>query len=301
LKDFRDDLRHTADRETSTINKWVRVVHTFFVWAIYKGYCPRLRVDDLVALKGWRTEVDDPIPLDPSQAKAIFEAVQRHDRDALAVARGQHRGVGPKHDTPAMPLLLLTLLAGVRKREAVQLTWEHYRRDALDASANVVGEIIVPAHIAKTKRRRVIPLDHAPGLRRYLNARLMVTGGEGTIAALSYDQAAKMLIRLRETYGGPAEFTWQTARVTCSSYLTSAPSIFGASAHAQSASRLGHSWSIAQRHYASSIAGIAGDATTLEQALRIEEHVKRACDAASRTASEIDSAPNTSSYRHASR
>jgi hypothetical protein len=105
----------------------------------------------------------------------------------------------------------------------------------------------------------------------------MATGGEGTLAGITYDQAGKALRRVREVYGAPREFDWQTMRVTASSFLTSAKNIFGASAHAQSASRLGHSWRIAERHYAAAIAGIAGDATTLEAALGIEEHVTRAC------------------------
>jgi integrase len=282
LKTFRDDL-HTADRETTTLNKWLRASRTFFVWAIQKGYCPKLKEDDLVALKKWREKIEDPDPLDPPQVQAIFEAVERHDADVFLMTRDEkvggrrrQRSATPKYDSLA-PMIMLTALAGLRKNEAVQLTWKHYRKGALDASGNEVGQITVPATISKTKRERKIPLDHSPALRRYLNKRLMATGGEGTIAGISYDQASKALRRLREVYGAPPTFNWQAMRITASSYLTSAKNIFGASSHAQSASRLGHSWEVAQRHYAATIAGIAGDATTLEAALGIEEHVTRVC------------------------
>ena len=282
LKTFRDDL-HTPDRETTTLNKWLRANRTFFVWAIHKGYCPKLKEEDLDALKKWREKIEDPDPLDPPQVQAIFEAVERHDADVYRMTRQEkvggrrrQRGLTPKYDA-LTPMLMLTTLAGLRKKEAVQLEWEHYRKDALDASGNKVGEIIVPADISKTKRKRTIPLDHSPALRLYLNKRLMATGGEGTLAGITYDQAGKALRRVREVYGAPREFDWQTMRVTASSYLTSAKNIFGASAHAQSASRLGHSWKVAERHYAAAIAGIAGDATTLEAALQIKEHVTRAC------------------------
>lgn len=283
LKDFRDDL-HRPDRETTTLNKWIRALRTFFVWAIHKGYCPKLKEDDLVALKKWREKVEDPDPLDPPQVQAVFEAIERHDADVFRMTRTEkvggrrrQRSSTPKYDS-LTPMLLLTTLAGLRKKEAVQLTWEHYRKEALDASGNKVGEIVVPADIAKTKRRRVIPLDHSPALRRYLNQRQLATGGEGTIAGITLDQAGKALRRLREVYGCPPEFSWQAMRITASTYLTSAKNIFGASAHAQSASRLGHSWRVAEKHYAAAIAGIAGTATTLEQALQIEGHVTRAYD-----------------------
>jgi hypothetical protein len=282
LKTFRDDL-YDPDRPGTTLNKWLRANRTFFVWAIHKGYCPKLKEEDLAALKKWREQITDPDPLDPPQVRAVFEAVDRHDADVYRMTREEkvggrrrQRGRTPKFD-PLTPILMLTSLAGVRKKEAVQLDWTHYRRDALDATGTRVGVIIVPAHISKTKSARKIPLDHSPALRRYLDLRLAETGGEGTIAGITYDQAGKSLRRLREVYGAPSGFSWQTLRITASSYLTSAPRIFGASAHAQAASRLGHSWTVAQRHYASSIAGIAGDATSLEAALGIEEHVNRAC------------------------
>ena len=207
----------------------------------------------------------------------VFDAVARHDADVFHKARGREEK--PKYDALA-PMLMLTALAGLRRKEAVQLTWSDYHKDALDVGGNRVGQITVPAAVAKTKQARKIPLDHSPALRAYLNRRLMETGGVGTIAGITHAQAGKAIARLRDRFGAPREFCWQVMRITASSYLTSAKSIFGASSHAQSASRLGHSWRIAQTHYAAAIAGIAGDATTLEAALGIEEHVNRACAAA---------------------
>ena len=273
LKSFRDDL-YAQGKTATTRNRWLRANRTFLVWAIHKGYCPRLKEQELVALKKWQELREDPEPLEPLQVQAVFDAVARHDADVFHKARGRQEK--PKYE-PLIPMLMLCALAGLRRKEAVQLTWADYRKDALDVSGNRVGQITVPAAVAKTNRERRIPLDHSPALRAYLNRRLMETGGEGTLAGITHAQAGKAIARLRSGYGAPGEFDWQTMRVTASSYLTSAKSIFGASAHSQSASRLGHSWTVAEKHYAAAIAGIAGDATTLEAALQIEEHVTRAC------------------------
>ena len=283
LKSFRDDL-YTPDREKTTLNKFLRATGTFFMWAIRKRYCPKLKAEELDALEKWKANIENPVPLDPPQVRAIFEAVGRHDQAVYKLTRSEkiggrrrRRGSTPRYPS-LMPMLMLTALAGLRKKEATELTWAHYRKDALDAAGRKVGEITVPAHISKTKRARTIPLDHSPALRRYLNKRLLATGGEGTLTGITYEQASKALRRVREVYGAPREFDWQTMRVTASSYLTSARNIFGASAHALSAARLGHTWAVAENFYAAPIAGIAGDATTLEAALQIEDLVKRACD-----------------------
>jgi integrase len=176
-----------------------------------------------------------------------------------------------------MPLLVLISLSGLRLKEAVRLAWEHFDPDKIDASGRPIGELYVPASIAKTKRPRRIPLDHSPALRAYLIQRKLEVGAEGTIAGLTYDQAAKGLKRIRAVYGCPSAFSWQALRRTVSTFLTSAPSIFGAASHAQAAKRLGHGWAIASRHYADDVAGITADAKTLEAALQIEENVSRAC------------------------
>jgi integrase len=283
LRRFRDD-HYTADVAHTTLNQRLRSLGTFLRWCIYSEYCPQLVESDIAALKKWREQPEKRPHLDPPDVKRAFEAVQRYDHHAAA---GHRRGPAPAQ---LMPLFMLTTLGGLRLGEAVALDWSHFKRDALDASGREVGAIEITAAISKIKKPRTIPLDHSPALRRYLIRRGVASGWQGTLAGISYASAKKGLRKLHKEYRAPTHFSWQAMRVTASSFLTSAPNIFGAGAHAQSADRLGHSWKVAQQHYAAAIAGIAGDATTLEAALRIEDQVKRACAASSET----DSAPSTS-------
>jgi integrase len=287
LRRFRDD-HYTTEVAHTTLNQRLRSLGTFFRWCIYSEYCPHLVESDIAALKKWREQPEKRPHLDPPDVKRALEAVVRYDQNAAA---GHRRGPAPAQ---LMPLFMLTTLGGLRLGEAVQLDWSHFKRDALDAAGREVGAIEVPAAISKIKKPRTIPLDHSPALRSYLIRRGVASGWQGTLAGISYASAKKGLRKLHQVYGAPAHFSWQAMRVTASSFLTSAPNIFGSAAHAQSADRLGHSWKVAQQHYAAAIAGIAGDATTLEAALRIEEHVRRACDAVSQIAAETGSAPSTS-------
>jgi integrase len=275
LTSFRDDL-YTDTLAPATLNKHLRSLSTFLTWAIGSKYTPKLHKDDLSALKKWEVMTELRPYLDSKQVRKAFEAVQRHDDDCHAMTRAEkvegrrrRRGSTPKFD-PLMPLLVLISLTGLRLKEAVQITWDDFDPDKLDASGKVIGEIMVRAIISKTKRARRIPLDHSPALRRYLIQRKL-SSTDDTIASLSYDQAAKGLKRIRAIYGCPSTFSWQAMRRTVSTFLTSAPNIFHASAHSKAAKRLGHSWKIAETHYADDIAGISADATTLEDALGIAD------------------------------
>jgi hypothetical protein len=75
-------------------------------------------------------------------------------------------------------------------------------------------------------------------------------------------------------FGAPARFTWQLCRSTCSTFLTNAPGIYGAASAFHSARQLGHSVTVAEKHYADVIRGIPKDATNLEAAMQIEDEVR---------------------------
>jgi len=299
LAKFRSSLA-SSEAANTTRNKWLRSVGTFLEWAATMDYCPNLPDDYAKALKKFREPKIPPKPMQRADVRKSFEAVERHDADVFRMTRKEkvggrrrQRSATPKFD-PMMPMLMIATLLDTRRGEGVQLEWPHFKPDAVDESGNVVGAVVVPGEISKTKVERTIYLDYSPGLRDYLIRLKLATGGKGNIVGITYDQAGKALPRLRNIYGGPPRFNWQAMRITGSSYLTSAPNIFGAAAHSQSAERLGDSWKTAEKYYAKSLAGIAKDATTLEAALGIEDLVTRACDAVSRIASESDSVPHTS-------
>jgi hypothetical protein len=76
--------------------------------------------------------------------------------------------------------------------------------------------------------------------------------------------------RLRREYGAPPSFTFQICRVTCQSYLASAPSIYGAASIFLAARRGGHSVAVCEKHYAGAVKNIGPDARSLEAAMQIE-------------------------------
>src|SRR5262249_26484355 len=130
----------------------------------------------------------------------------------------------------------------------------------------------------KTKRARTVGLEVSPTLRRLLAA-LNEQNDTGNVLGITYDGAAAAAKRLKADFGAPAQFGWQVLRSTCGTYLTNAPSIFGAASAYQSAKQLGHSVAIAEKHYVGVLRSIPCTATTLEAAMEIEPLVERVIEA----------------------
>jgi hypothetical protein len=247
------------------------------------AYCPQLTEAYPKALKKFREAKSPPKPLQRGDVRKTFEAAARHDA-------GEASRFGP-----ILPMIVVSTLLGTRRSESVQLDWTHFRADAVDESGRTVGAVVVPASISKTKTERTIFLDYTPGLHDYLIRLKLATGAKGTITGVTYHQAGRAQPRLRKVYGAARDFSWQRLRITSSTFLTSAPSIFGSASHSQSAARLGHSWKTAETFYAKSVAGISGDAKTLEDALGIADLVKSACDAVQAVVVDIDSSKSFAS------
>jgi hypothetical protein len=87
---------------------------------------------------------------------------------------------------------------------------------------------------------------------------------------LTEGEAGAAMDRLRDEFGAPKSFTFQVLRVTCQSYLASAPSIYGAASIFLAARRGGHSAEVCQRHYAGAVRNVSPEAKTLEAAMQIE-------------------------------
>jgi len=71
-------------------------------------------------------------------------------------------------------------------------------------------------------------------------------------------------------FGAPPTFTFQILRVTCQSYLASAPSIYGAASIFLVARRGGHSVAVCEKHYAGAVKNISPEAKSIEAAMQIE-------------------------------
>lgn len=142
----------------------------------------------------------------------------------------------------------------------------------------------------------MVALDVSPRLADLLRA-LHVTAGKpsrGPVWALTSHEIKAAARRLspppektkatavekrRAGYGAPAGWTWQGLRATCGTYLTNAPGIYGAASAYQSARRLGHSVTIAERHYLG-VVKVPKDAATLEAAMGCEAEIAAIVDAA---------------------
>ena len=105
-------------------------------------------------------------------------------------------------------------------------------------------------------------------------------GGE-----LPSSQTQATLKRLVRDFGAPP-FNWQRLRQTTASYLVNAAGIFGAASAYREARQLGHSVSVAERHYTDVIRDIPKEAQNLEQAMRIVDLADAIIAAAAHTPSE---------------
>jgi len=142
--------------------------------------------------------------------------------------------------------VLVLLLTGMRASECLHLRPDHIRD----------GRIFLARADTKTKRGRVIDLSVSPSVC------LLLKDFAGW--SLSEHQARYYREKLH------AWATFQRLRVTCGTYLTCAPGIYGGASAYMSAARLGHSVAIAEKHYVG-VVQVDPAARTLEAAMGIQD------------------------------
>lgn len=214
-----------------------------------------------------------PSPLKLTEVSELLTACLDHDGGAARVFPGfQDSGPGrARAPVSITPFVLFVLLTGCRRGEALGLRWDDIDFEARSGA----GEIVLQATATKTRHERAIDLSIAPSLRTMLmllrlrsGGRTNVFGGDGP---LSEDRVVTARKRLMKSHGAPT-FTWQRLRQTTGSYLTNAPGIFDAASAFRSARQLGHSVTVAERHYVG-ILDVDRDAKTLEDAMGIRVQV----------------------------
>jgi integrase len=197
------------------------------------------------------TEHPRPPFFRPPEISAFLESAIRHDDDSFAMTREEKiAGIlgcpgRTRRHRPIGPMLLFSLLAGTRLNDAISLRWEHVFLDALEGA----GEVVIPASISKTRRERSIALDVSQSLRVMLAAMKLKSGGKESVFDLTKDDAQNAMKRLIKKYGAPKGVTWKSTRSTCGTYLSNAPGIYGAASTFYSVRRLGHSVTVAKKHY----------------------------------------------------
>lgn len=288
-------------RSPLSVNRELRAVRTVLGDLVDADQFARLTHDDLRrALKREKVDHERLSYMKPAELRALLGAALRHDATTHTITRKEHDGLRPVGTTPKFeavaPFIAITLITGMRLNEALGLKWADVDLHARDLSGAEVGEIHLPAKTNKTHHARTIDLAVSPALRRLLAAMHLRDGGAGPVfrrravdedgkpIALKrghVDAAAKRLRGSVATkgrgknatelfgFGAPKSFTWQALRRTCGTFLTNAPGIFGAASAYRSARQLGHSVTIAEKHYASLARGIPYEARDLETAMQI--------------------------------
>jgi integrase len=270
-----------ARRSATTANIDLRSVRTILGYLRKRGLAPRLSTDDLRdGLEKFAVEHERGAFLRPVEIAQLLEAAIEHDGERYKVTREEHAGLRPPGTTPRYgaiaPLIAGALLTGMRRDEVTGLEWREVDVDAFDEHDQPGGEINLPAARVKTKHARMVDLSVCPKLRELLDE-LRPDGARGGVWGLSENEIKAAMRRLE---GKAPEWNWQMLRRTCGTYLTCAPAIYGAAAAYMSAKRLGHSVSVAEKHYAGVLRGISREARTLEAAMGIEAIMERVIESA---------------------
>lgn len=269
----RGEKKGSRERKSPhTINGELRKVGTALRYLVDCDLFARISHDDIRrACKPLKAPVERMDYLKPAELKRLFGAVKRHDAEAR---RRLESWTGQRPFDPVGPFLAFVLLTGMRRGEALALEWDQVDLDALDANGGKVGEIYVGTD-SKTGKGRTIGMEVSPALRRLLAAQKLTTGGKGEVWPQSKGAAVAAHKRLVEDFGAPGGFSWQALRVTCGTYLTNAPGIFGGASAFMSSRQLGHSVEVAEKHYVGLVRGIPKDAHDLESAMQISKEVER--------------------------
>jgi integrase len=258
-------------RGAHTVNRELRSVRVVLGYLADADLLPKIREGDLRrATKRVRVPSEAPEYLKPDELQRLLDAALAHDAAVYDATREEHARGGEKGSTTRYeaiaPFVATVLLTGMRFAEALDLEWQQ-----VDLKAN---EIKLTA-ATKTHKARSVSLDVSPALARLLAAMHKRSGGHGRVFVdLTEGSIRAALRRLREDYGAPPETNWQILRATCGTFLTNAPGIFGAASAYRSAKQLGHSVTVAEKHYLG-VVKVPAKAKNLETAMNIKKHMER--------------------------
>jgi integrase len=204
-----------------------------------------------------------PDPLMPEQIRQLLAACRKYDDE---------------WEPPIGPFVIFMLLTGMRLGEAMNLTW---------ADVNIREQTIRVIAENKTGTERTVDMRVSPALVRLLTTMRGDKLGHKRVFEQTKATAKDARKYLIEKCGAPP-FLWSTQhsrsggkrsvpnlRSTCSSYLASAPGIYGGASAKRSAEQLGHSITIAEKHYLGALRSIPKKARTLEAAMEIAAELNR--------------------------
>lgn len=255
LAGWRDHVnRDASPHAPRTKALYLTVATSMFRWTREKGWLVQVSYDEIRTTLKKKAIPKDPIALlSPSAVRALLQSAIAHDETEkrLEIA----------------PLVLLVLLTGMRKAEAVRLAWESVDPD--------LTAIRLTSKDTKTKTGRTIGLAESPAAKGLLQV-LRMRGSKNRVFPDLDERNVEMVRRTRliPKFGAPAGFTWHVLRRICGSALVNAGIYGEGAALFKMATRQGHSLVIAERHYLGSL-DLPRDARTIEAALGIEDLAKK--------------------------
>lgn len=265
-------------RAARSVNRELRAIKTVLEHLRRLGLVPFVTRDAIADNLELLAE-PRPVPafLRTSALTKLIEAASRHDSEKFELtrdekARGLTKGETPRFP-PILPYLVTVLLTGMRADEARLLKWR-----AVDFGAEPAGVIELRPEDVKTKHGRLVDLAVSGVLRELLAALHLRTGGKGYVfggaEAVTYASLEAARKRLVGENGAPG-FSWQRLRVTSGTFLANAPGIYGGASAYREAKQLGHSVTVAEKHYLG-VVHVKPEAKTLEAAMGIEVVVREA-------------------------
>ncbi len=263
-------------RSAWSANRELAAVSTALTYCRRLGLLPRLTGDGIKdGLKKLRVDRKKIDFREPRELQKFLEAALRHDADVFKLTRAGDTDA-PRYK-PAAPVWVTAMLSGMRAGELLGLTWDRVKL-ADEGKLEVTSE-------SKTHHARDVTLEVCPALKRLLTAMHLARGrpNDGSVFDLTKGEAKAAERRLVADYGAPKKCNLQAMRRTCGTFLTNAPSIFGAASAYRSAKQLGHSVKVAEDHYLG-VVRVSPEARTIEAAMQIDKQVAAVIDSVSSAA-----------------
>jgi len=251
-----------APRSAFSVNRELAALRTVCGYLEERDLLTRIRAGDLKrAFRKLRVPAARVVFLGPVECRALLDAARRHDAATFTATREELAGKRAKGTTPryepALPIVRVALLTGMRMGELLRLSWEQVDLDA--------RQIHLGAE-TKTSKARDVDLDVCPSVLELLATTPPEKRSGRVFAAYSQPLATATARRLIADYGAPPRFTWQALRRTCGTFLANAGGIWGGASAYRTARQLGHSVQVSEKHYLG-VVRVDPAAKTLEDAM----------------------------------
>ena len=261
-------------------NSYLSTTRAFMNWARLREYLPLTRDDIADRLPTFRSERKLPIALDASQLVALIRTAVELDAqlnhgsrwDKNSYYTGKPSASATSTYEPMAPLLLILILTGMRRGEALHLRWQDVD---FEAQRLFIRDDEKQGHRVKTRRERCIPLTDSPALLQLLTVLSLRRGRNNyVIAGSTLHQPKNFKYQAWERMTRRAKCLGTSPKDMRSTFSTYAAAAIRGPQPLYLAARMGHALEVAHRHYVA--IGIRRDGDTVEEWLGIKNEVLEA-------------------------